>query len=394
MVISPQICNAVAATRRDDGEVDGAAMGRLLPLLPTVEDSPDGLRQFAAQATDQPVDSVHLQKLGGEGNKGGSGATLEIIQDGGGHTLGVLKLYPGAGAMDEDLSGLLRLQDPPLAAIHTVRPLAVGRSTVNGRQGAVLVMSDAPGQAEDDLLLSVGKAQGAARDQALARMHDAVRGTAQTLADLHTKTARPTRPDAYLQHWTTEVDNSLAGLAQHADRLAGLGVTLPDLQTAVKRAEAGVEADPGGASLAHGDAHCGNFFWDADHQSVTVIDCSGVHHAEGAQGQPIGMGAHDVAKFYQQLGVDGRRFGLSDAEIGGLQKDFWSSYQAESGVRPTQAALDFFSLGMAVITLGFCMRWCPANPTPDMAALLSSLTRNVQLAESGEGTPKVCPPAA
>lgn len=82
------------------------------------------------------------------------------------------------------------------------------------------------------------------------------------------------------------------------------------------------------ASLLHGDASSGNFFWHSV-QGITMIDYGGLAHSIDAAGRPTGPAEMDAAGFYERLRKYAGNFGMKESDIGLVQAAFWKAYQAQ-----------------------------------------------------------------
>ena len=98
----------------------------------------------------------------------------------------------------------------------------------------------------------------------------------------------------------------------------------------------GVRRNPGPASLAHGDFHPGNIFFDPQ-AGLTVIDSGRLIESASSAGLPIGSPARDVAAFTHKLGTFGVRYGLEDSEIEELRTTFEMAYVAHGPMMTTEA---------------------------------------------------------
>jgi aminoglycoside phosphotransferase (APT) family kinase protein len=106
-------------------------------------------------------------------------------------------------------------------------------------------------------------------------------------------------------------------------------------------------AEPGGASLMHGDAHPGNLFWDPSH-GITLIDAPHAHFAMDQAGRPIGTPARDYANMMERLAHFGYEAGLSSPEVAALQTNFAETYAAMGGPPIPEAAVAAFTIRFAL----------------------------------------------
>ncbi|MGH2722367.1 MAG: hypothetical protein ACRDJO_12325 [Actinomycetota bacterium] len=113
---------------------------------------------------------------------------------------------------------------------------------------------------------------------------------------------------------------------------------------------AGYRANPGGASLVHGDAHPGNLHYDPS-AGTTLIDTPNLPFSMDAAGTPIGSPARDYTAFVMRLRSFGLRSGLEDAEVDRLQEAAEQAYRSAGGPDLTAEATAFFRARVALADL-------------------------------------------
>ncbi|KAJ5783122.1 hypothetical protein N7457_004896 [Penicillium paradoxum] len=329
--------------------------------------------------------AVELHRLQASGAEGQSGCSIYFVRDSShpGKTLAVTKVYPPACHKDffEELVAyrrLLSLSDPPSAA----RPLGVGRTRDEntGDPMGVIVYQLAEGKAINTIIRDIGRVstlrliakqpcpdetremmndiiRGALHgisinhkphqnqspnistddllkhqfDRLMADLVSAVQGVASTLAKLHRERSEWSsasesvvdRLRKKLQDWVREIQGPSR---EQYERAIGSD-QIEKLASLVDRAIDDSRED-GVASLLHGDASPGNFFWDPIH-GITMIDYGGLSRSMDASGRPIGPAEMDAAGFHERLRKYAGDFGMSEIDIAQIQLEFWKSYQAQ-----------------------------------------------------------------
>ncbi|KAJ5118280.1 hypothetical protein N7448_009994 [Penicillium atrosanguineum] len=94
------------------------------------------------------------------------------------------------------------------------------------------------------------------------------------------------------------------------------------------------------ASLLHGDASSGNFFWHPT-SGITMIDYGGLARSIDPEDQPIGPAEMDVAGFYERLRKYSGQFGMRESDISRVQAEFWKAYRAQ-GVPLSEGIVQLF----------------------------------------------------
>lgn len=330
----------------DSGDVEPQALSRLLDTLPSLtfgKRLPEQVIQpFAARFLERDAADLRIERVKGEGAKGVSGAPVYFVRDNAGTRIGVTKVYPGPEEFARELSALERLDAEDFQSFQVPRAVGSAQASFSTGRGAALILSIAPGASLDDLIIRAGRVTGSERKAAFVELRRGVDQTAEALAELHTKPAESGRPvaAAFLNRHTGALADISTKLRNnpYVSRMPGFDGT--DIQRRVDALISGVQRNPGGAALVHGDAHPGNFFYAPD-EPITVIDVPTLHLAMDARGAPIGAPARDVANFEQKLVHFGQVFGLNPLERATLLQSFQRSYQA-TGAQITQEAIAFF----------------------------------------------------
>ena len=361
--------------------------GSFKPNEPFLATLPNSL-SISAVADEILGQHVELERLTRSGAEGQSGCSIYFAHKDQ-KTLAVVKTYPPEcqnDLVDELLSykELISRRDVPSA----VRPLGVGRTSGenSGETVGVMVYELAPGKAVNTMIRELGwiskfrritkaasvdklrrheledfvlshrnelpldwnthdriYAQGSDAylealpafvdllfKQLLEDLRTAVRAVALALAKLHqAETGKWSSAGenivneirAKVQDWVGEIQRSSNAEYEKA------GIDSPELQElghAVERAINDSRA-AGTASLLHGDASPGNFFWDAE-RGITMIDYGRLHSSIDKWGQPVGPAELDASGFYERLRKYAGGFGVAESDISIVQHDFWDAY--------------------------------------------------------------------
>ncbi|MGW5052652.1 toxin glutamine deamidase domain-containing protein [Actinokineospora sp. NPDC004072] len=316
---------AAAQTRTDTGAVDPDAAAELINSLPTLPDaSEESIRQLASTVFDG---EVTLEPIGGrDGRVRTERPVYRVLVDG--EPVGVVKVVPDADEFASEMSAADQLHNAQLNNFTVPDVLAV--ASVPGPDGdrrGVLFSSLAPGTSVDAMLRRVPLSWD--RDGAMRDLHDAVTGVARGMAELHRGSDQRATPD-YLAPHADAIREHLERLEARRAILDERGIDLDEIRAAVDRTLDAAAADPGPASLAHGDAHLGNFLWDPD-AGTSIIDAPTMHQSMDSTGAPTGSPARDVALFDQRIGHFGHEFGLTRSEINQLRTAFAETYQRNGG---------------------------------------------------------------
>jgi phosphotransferase family enzyme len=352
------------ATARRLQRARAAIAGEVPPSeVPAPKPLPHGVYQVSSEALDPQllrtiatklgveVDSLKPRQLGAD-QRGHSGADVWMVEDLEGEGRAVAKMFslPKQGHRDHQAIQRLHADTFPNMGVVDALVFAQGR-TEAGRRVAVLVMSVAPGDSNHAILRTVGIEGGAKRVEALAHAEQAVASGARALVDLHVIPAGSGGPvpQAY-------VDESISYLMATAQKLVPLKPLLSrhvDVDAALGQLKTlghGYKANPGGASLVHGDAHPGNFHYDPE-VGTTIIDTPNLPFSMDHQGNPIGSAARDYAAYTMKIRSFGLRSKLRPEEIEHLQKAAQRAYREGGGPALTPEAVAFFRARVAIADL-------------------------------------------
>lgn len=363
---------AAALTRTDTGDADPGAVADLLNGLPSLrDDSPDSIRELVATVFGG---DVTLEPVGGHGGRARTTRPVyQVMVDG--EPVGYVKVVPDGAEFASELSAADRLHKAELTSFTVPDVLAV--ASVPGPDGTrrgALFSALAPGDPVDGLLRRVPMAWD--RDRAMDDLRRAVTGVAEGMAELHRGGDRQASP-AYLNPHADSIRGHLSELDARRPILDRLGIDLDKINAAMDATIADAMADPGPAGLAHGDAHLGNFLWDAD-AGVALIDAPTLHQSMDAAGSPIGTPARDVALFTQRIGHFGSEFGLSPAAITQLRGDFADAYARNGGPTVPAPVRAMFDARAATHRLARAVTRLEDRPDPRRAADVGAATAALQ----------------
>ncbi|KAL2701710.1 hypothetical protein AAEP93_006008 [Penicillium crustosum] len=311
--------------------------------------------------------SVELHCLQASGAEGQSGCSIYFVRNSSHpeHTVAVTKVYPPACYKDffEELVAyrkLLSLSDPPSAA----RPLGVGRTRDENTAEpmGVIVYQLAAGKAINTIIRDIGRVstlrlipKQPCPDETREIMNDIIRAALHGIPINHKSNQAPSQNiptaellDCQFNGLMTDLVSAVQGVALTLAKLhrekaewSSASESVVDsyarsCKVGLKRSRAHREGidraidysrEEGVASLLHGDASPGNFFWDPI-QGITMIDYGGLARSMDGSGRPIGPAEMDAAGFHERLRKYAGDFGMSEADIGRVQAEFWKAYQA------------------------------------------------------------------
>jgi Ser/Thr protein kinase RdoA (MazF antagonist) len=319
-------------SRTPQGLVDRAVLAQLADALPTIDISAGtgaGLTAFVAAAVGE---GITLEAMGGEGAKGHSGAPVSLVHDAAGQVVAISKIFPNFDEFVRELSSLGRLHSPEFSRFRAPDVIAIGKMETPEGPAGVLVSTRAAGTGIDDLIKAAGRADAGSRPEKLATLSTALTQTAAALAELHTRpegSGGHVAPE-YVKFHTDLARSLTADVALDPEVYQTLGgLPIDELRQRVDEAVALSLTHAGWASIAHGDAHPGNFFWDPS--AVTFIDTPTLHFSIDQDGRPIGEPERDISNLLERTSHYGHEFGLSPAEIAQLRDTVLGTYRDAGG---------------------------------------------------------------
>ncbi|KAJ9248404.1 hypothetical protein DTO195F2_8849 [Paecilomyces variotii] len=364
-------------------------------LLSPLPESPS-VTDIVSFILNLPIDLHHLQGSGAEGQ---SGCSIYFARDrrDAGKTVAVAKVFPPSCHSDyeDEVSShqtLLSLPEPPAAAGVLGWSKCIDDRT--GQWAEVIVYQLAPGQALNTMIRDIGRittvryilelAQndeqrrfdvlegffaselrlpltehklgegktdhevlcnmiGRRSDQLMSGLISSVKAVASTLAKLHR--IKGEWGDASecvveklrdkLRGWVQEIQGP-----SRDEYMKAIGYERIERLVVLVNRAISESRQEGHASLLHGDASSGNFFWDPI-RGITMIDYGGLARSMDCQGNPIGPAEMDVAGFYERLRKYSGQFGMKESDIATVQEEFWKAYQAQ-GVPLSEGIVQLF----------------------------------------------------
>ena len=284
-----------------------------------------GIAEYLAKELKIAPDSLKVKLLGG----GKSGAQVySVTHDD--KTIGIFKIFRDKNEMLREVAALRRLAQLDLKTLSPVGMASLGK-TAGGKQGVGL-MDAAQGAFVAKTLEDAGSAAGSARASALSKLENDVKQVAKGLGELAEATKSGSASDAVKKNdifWLDDRWKKMKALQGSsgdpvlpvADRRAIDG-KLDSLYKEFQQADIP-------ASIAHGDAHGGNFSVQGSGK-VQTIDTETLYRSVGTDGKgkaPLGT---DAGRFYEWLYTAGREAGLKASEIAKVQEAFLSAYKASS----------------------------------------------------------------
>lgn len=266
----------------------------------------------------------------------------------------VAKVFTAAKQGAREHQAIQRLHRETFPHLRVVDELVFGRGRTDaGTKASIEVMSVAPGRSNHAILEAAGSAGGRMRAEALDAAERAVASGARALVDLHTV---PSGSGGPVPH--TYIEESVDYLMQTARRLETMkpvvGKHLP-VDVILEKLPAlsdAYRADPGGASLVHGDAHPGNFHFDPA-AGTTLIDTPNLPFSIDPGGTPVGSPARDYTAYVMRLRSFGLRSGLHPPEVERLQEVAERAYASAGGPALTPEAVSFFRARVALADLAW-----------------------------------------
>ncbi len=338
---------AAAARQGNAEKVPPEVVDEITAHLPEAgidpEDPAPGIRAYLQRELNVDASALTLERLGG----GFSGAQVfKVWHDG--EVLGVFKIFRTRNEMLREVTALRHLAELELPTLRPVGMVALG----NQGKAGVGIMRGAPGFVADSLKRA-GALQGAARQEALAALHDEVKRVARAMGELHdttvsgrmvTRGMKKSEAKWFFEKW--DVIERKDSLTEH-------------LKARIKKqldtvAEQFVDAEVP-ATIVHGDGHGANFGAAPD-GTVDTIDAETLWRSIDAEGVATAPQATDVGRFSQWLISKGAEKGLSGTETRALQETFLETYR---GVSQTAAAsgdgfdvaVRFYQVNLALIAL-------------------------------------------
>jgi hypothetical protein len=366
---------AAAARQSNAEEVPAEVVDEITAHLPEAgidpKDPAPGIRSYLQRELNVEASALTVEPLGG----GFSGAQVfKVWHDG--EVLGVFKIFRTRNEMLREVTALRRLAELELPTLRPVGMVALGNQ---GNEG-VGIMRGAPGFVADSLKRA-GALQGAARQEALAALHDEVKRVARAMGELHDTTASGAMVTREVKQSETKwFFDKWDAINQKFDFSGDLENSINErLETVAKRF---VDADVP-ATIVHGDGHGGNFGAVPD-GTVDTIDAETLWRSIDAEGAATAPQATDVGRFSQWLINKGAEKGLSGAETRELQETFLEAYRGVSRTASASGgsfdvAVRFYEVNLALIALRTEVTELRAKFSPTSSPALQQLLQRLEL---------------
>ena len=346
---SAQVLALAAQTRTETGTVQPQACESLFahaPRLSLAKTPAQAYRQYVAETLGLKVDELTIRENPGGDLQGASGEPVQFIYAGGKKVAVAKQMRLDTCA--RELSALAYLARP-FQHFQTPRLLGFCALQSGAKVNGLLLTSLAPGQAYDFLLHHTGQLQSpAARERALGKLEEIVGLVGRAYAELHQTSTVPGRfiAPAYREHYIASTLDILEHIERHPYwRALGL-IDARLLRRAVEAGALAFQQCSELASVAHGDAHAGNVFYDSA-AGLTLIDVQTLHESLDQQAQALGAAARDSTAFDVRLWSFGLKFGLKETEINGVRAAFAQAYRAHQPDRRPRSTV-FLALRAAL----------------------------------------------
>jgi len=320
------------------------------------------LLPLVKEALDLPVDDLTLQRVGGVGAKGKSGAQIFLVSDITG-TPFVLKLFKDLEEYTHELSSQQILSELSLSWFTVPDVLDLKIIECDDKTWGGLLMTAAPGKPLDDRLKAMALA-GTLEDRETAehKVRAGLTRAARALAELHGEKTGERPSEGYFRYQQSELTEAMNRVLNNPMAMRFTGCTRGELTAKVQEIFEAFRENPGPSALCHGDAGLGNLFYQKN--TVTFIDLETFYYSTGTNGEPVGSAARDVINMTVKLGYYGQQFGLDEATVSDLQAHFRKEYDKVKPYDLTPEAERFFATRILLAKLG------KGDPSVDLHARL------------------------
>lgn len=290
-----------------------------------------------------------------------SGAQIYKISEDG-NVVAVLKIFKrGSAEVLRELGGVTTLQGMGprrglgLELAAPVKPLGAFRMAGTGQ--VAYLMEPARGQNVYKTIRSLPSSL--ERNDFLEKAKVSVRSVAKAIAELHDKGEKTV---VSVEAKLKMVDKLMRYLEElrvpDATRNRGWFLSGADyrlLKSSIeKRSQKFLEA-PSQGTVTHGDAHPGNFYFNAADGKITIIDVETTMESLDAAGRGIISRGADIGRFIEAIPVNNKilRLQLSPEKIADLQFAFISAYLRKSGIayHTIQSDVDFYRSKLHIAAL-------------------------------------------
>lgn len=337
-----------------------------------------------------------LKPVLGGGTKGVSGDPVFTVRGSSGNIIAIAKGFLSMNDLVNEMRAQHLLETLGLRESMGAQGLAVGMCSIvikektSGKEMVVekrcflMLQSFASGQGVDDYLAAVGTSDD--RAQAMEAAKAAVKQTAKALGELHLARASQTATPITCKQITAHLSQKLSILENHAKTLLLPGIDFKILKRPTITSSTPLRvfaeklsheflSNPGKGSILHGDAHPGNFIYDATTNQLTMIDLpSSSTTYDGTNG--LMTSAWDSQSFTYKIALNTKN-GMTLEEVKELEKTFKDAYQqALGGTLTTPEAEKLVALDKVIDSLVHyttILKEHPRDADPERARILDMI---------------------
>lgn len=350
----------------------------------------------------------HLEQLGvasatpkiieGGGVWGASGAPVFRVLGENGSLVAIAKGFLNANELAQEMRAEGLLKGFSLQHSQVPQGLGVGSCFARGEAYYLMLQTVAPGKPLHQHLDAVGKSED--RELSMQVATTAVRQTATALAELHTLHTADRASDASVKLMTADLISQLSKVKINLKNASLPGVDFKDLKSPnpviadrvtafVNHTSDKFKANPGPGAILHGDAHPGNFFYDASNNALTMIDLpSSSRSCDGEKG--LMSAAWDSQMFKFRIAESMVRAdqgtlleGLTKEEVRHLEKTFDEAYAAAGGAALlTPESMQFAKLNRvltSLVQLSTQLKSFPSNEAPERGMIINMIAYRMEM---------------
>lgn len=310
------------------------------------------LCNFLYKTTGEKFDESSFYRPGGSLHRGLSGNPVFLVRDAKGNLKFVVKVFEkpfGSGDnLIKELAGFQLASTISCKSFSFTSVVAVGKCCINNRTQGLFAITPAIGESLSDLVRKMACFQSGTpqRKQAFRILSRALKRVAVALSELHRVRAQKKKGihPAVIQRAT----ECLYGIAfqEYSD------IDFQYLENYFNSLVGSMEAGEFIRSIVHGDANLGNFIYDTETDSLTIIDLAELSQSADQLGNPIHGSVTDVVNMSEMIG-GGLSEGMTPEELVELRGVFNAEYvDIPSGVEREFFVL-FRRLGIIFYILDF-----------------------------------------
>lgn len=307
------------------------------------------IKNFLQQTLDQELDTLIVQESSAEApQEGQSGDQLFFIRDKQDNLKFVVKVFSkpfdAEGNFIKELAGFGLTSKIHGKNFYLVAAKAVGKSSIDGEKYGMLAISPANGTNMQTMVIDIFRLLHGSPER-LNALHMAQKGIEKlgaALAEFHQIRTQKNMPlyTAIFERVQRELNQVIGHLEQENH-----GIDIQALQDYVASLVQQMKKIDTTRSFIHGDAHLGNFLYDAKTDTVYMVDYNELNRSVDREGNPVGHTAMDVMSILDIIAAN-KKFGLTQKEAMILSEAFIRGY----GSLPSELEQDFFLL---LFRLGF-----------------------------------------